>query len=119
MAFLKEFSDFQLVDISEVPADWVTKSFVITNVYREINGQAAMKVVEIWNSSRIPVKYFMDTAGCFYDDAGKLITDNTDEFLEFILDVTHTYHPQPTEFTYQMLKDAGWYEGRKEDTLTL
>ena len=47
MAFLKEFSDFQLVDISEVPADWVTKSFVITNVYREINGQAAMKVVEI------------------------------------------------------------------------
>lgn len=115
MSFLNEFYDIRLVDISNVPKEWVTKSFMISNVCREIKGKPAMNVVSVWNSSLVHFNYFMDTNGCFYDDGENFITDNTDEFLEYILDVTYTYHPKPSEYTYKLLKDAGWYEGRKED----
>ena len=43
------------------------------------------------------------------------MANDNDSFLEYFLKVPCDYHEQPTERTYQLLKDAGWYEERKID----
>lgn len=57
----------------------------------------------------------MSEAGDFYNEKHEKIADNVDDFLEYFLDVSCNYHESPSERTYQMLRDAGWYEGRRID----
>ena len=124
MRFLDEFSNIRLVKIdgSERENRGIGLSVRERAYWQnswEDKGKAVITVANMWNTSCDEINFFMSGEGCFYDRGRNFITDNVDEFLEFFLNVPCRDHEQPSGYTYQLLHDAGWYEGREEDMTEL
>ena len=69
----------------------------------------------MYNNSYTQISFFMSETGVFYDEDHNMVADDIDHFLEYFLEVPCDSHEQPDARTYQILRDAGWYEGRKTD----
>lgn len=53
--------------------------------------------------------------GLFVDQDGTQIAVNTDDLLQYLLTVEFDYHVPIMPQTLSILKEAGWFEGRKID----
>lgn len=123
---VKSFLDESLnvISLAKVRADkkdWVHKDVGhhFRGFYCERLGRYFIEVAYMNNTSSKIIKFYLSDDGCFYDSDYKLIANDPNEFFEFFLNVTCEDHEQPSGYTYQLLRDAGWYEGRKEDMTEL
>lgn len=135
----KVYENVKLMDLSNI-ADFVseysviiiTKKSEINNEYILIridpltqdlidlkNGEKAVNIAEVYNSSYSSLSFYMDNTSIFYTQEGNVIANNTDDFLEHLLNNNHAYHPQVSDNTYELLTAAGWYPGRKTDISNL
>ena len=92
---------------------------IVPNGFQSYNWEDLnTNVVEVGknsNAAGIIEFFYMSEEGLFYNQDQKLISDNEDDFLNYLLTVEYDYHPIIADITYSRLKDAGWYEGRKID----
>ena len=86
-----------------------------TGQYWEELDIKVMEIGEILNVAGTIEIFYMSEEGLFYNQDQKLIFDNEDDFLNYLLTVEYDYHPVIADITYSRLKDASWYEGRKID----
>ena len=116
--FVDEFSRLGLFEKSTDKYDKVYKFTGIgkfKSEYWEDVKIWVIKVADMMNTSHKEINFFMSEKGNFYTEKHEKIADNTDDFLEYFLNVPCNYHEPPSEYTYQMLREAGWYEGRRID----
>ena len=73
-----------------------------------------IRVAYVKNASGIIQHIFMSQQGHFYSQDGLLIADGEDDLLQYLLTVEFDYHAAISELTYKLLKEAGWYEGRRK-----
>lgn len=62
---------------------------------------------------------FISSDGKFYDHKHELIAENEEDFFDFLLTVEYDFHPIIKESVYNVLREAGWYEGRCVDITAL
>ena len=74
-----------------------------------------IRVAYIRNVSGNIKNIFMRQDGLFVDQDGTQIAENTDAFLQYLLTVEFDYHAPIMPQTLELLKDAGWFKGRKVD----
>ena len=86
-----------------------------TGQYWEDLNIKVMEIGKILNVAGTIEIFYMSEEGLFYNQDQKLIFDNEDDFLNYLLTVEYDYHPVIADITYSRLKDAGWYEGREID----
>lgn len=67
----------------------------------------------IKNCSGLIEHLYISERGEFYDEKHNLRARNGDELFDFLLNVEYDFHPIISERTYRMLRNAGWYEGRR------
>lgn len=120
-AFLKEFTYIILDFTYKETHDY--KKVLIQVEKRSIihleDNTAAVRIADMWNSSKRIIKFYMSESGAFYNESKVKITDNTDDFLEYLLNVRCDEHEEISEETYEKLRKLGWYEGRKTDITQL
>ena len=75
----------------------------------------AIRVAYIHNVSGSIINIFMRQDGLFVDQDGIQIAENTDDLLQYLLTVEFDYHVPIMPQTLSILKEAGWFEGRKTD----
>lgn len=114
--FLDEFSLIRLISDGTMKNDKISKNILcgLGSYWEDIKTGVA-KIAYIANTSSKKMNFYMSETGDFYNENHEKIADNTDDFLEYFLNVPYNYHEPPSEYTYQMLKKAGWYEGRRID----
>ena len=78
-----------------------------------------LQVGEVLNPAGTIEIFYMSEEGLFYNQDQRLISDNEDNFLNYLLTVEYDYHPIIEDITYSRLRDAGWYEGRRIDISNL
>lgn len=115
--FLDEFSLVRLIADGTVKNDKISKNICLrgSGSYWEDIKVGVVKVAWIRNTSKKAISFYMSETGKFYTENHEKIANNTDEFLKYFLDVPCNYHEPPSKYTYQMLREAGWYEGRRID----
>lgn len=116
--FIDEFSMTHLFLYQNEGKDFVIKQLRLDDLICEFwndVGEIVIRVANMYNCSYKVISFFMSETGGFYDETHNKIAEDTDSFLEFFLDVPCDYHEQPNGRTYRMLRESGWYEGRKED----
>lgn len=115
--FLNEFSFIRLIQDTTRKNDKISKNIFLNSSgsYWEDIGTEAVKIAHMCNISHKNINFYMSVSGLFYTEKHEKIADSTDEFLEYFLNVPCDYHEPPSERTYKLLRDAGWYEGRKID----
>lgn len=117
--FLNEFSRFGLYEKIKDKYDKVYKFIGIfgnsKGEYLEDFKTWGVKVAYMMNTSNKKINFFMSATGEFYTENHEKISGNTNDFLEYFLNVPCDYHESPSEHTYQMLRETGWYEGRRID----
>ena len=74
-----------------------------------------MGVAWISNVSGSIETLFMNEGGEFFNSKTESIANNEDEFFEYLLSVEYDYHARIMPQTLDILKEAGWFEGRKTD----
>lgn len=74
-----------------------------------------MGVAWISNVSGSIETLFMNERGEFFNSKTELIANNEDKFFEYLLSVEYDYHAHIMPKTLDILKKAGWFEGRKTD----
>ncbi len=120
-AFIKEFTGISLNYAYKEIHDF--KKVLIQIMYNDIihleDNTAAVRITDMWNSSERIIKFYMSESGAFYNESKVKITDNTDDFLEYLLNVRCDEHEEISEETYEKLRKLGWYEGRKTDITQL
>lgn len=72
-------------------------------------------IASISNVSGQIESFFMKENGEFFNSENELIADNEDGFFEYLFTVEYDYHTPIKQQTLEILKDAGWFEGRKTD----
>lgn len=72
-------------------------------------------VASISNTSGKIESFFMNENGEFFNSKTELIADNEEGFFEYLFNVEYDYHVPIMPQTIEILKNAGWYEGRKTD----
>ena len=72
-------------------------------------------VAWISNASGSIETLFMNEVGEFFNSKTELIADNEEGFFEYLFNVEYDYHAPIMPQTLEILKNAGWYEGRKTD----
>lgn len=60
-------------------------------------------------------KLYMSESGRFYGKDHMLIANNEEDFFDFLLNIEYDFHPVIGERVLDVLKKAGWYEGRRID----
>lgn len=116
--FIDEFSMMHLFAYQNEEKDFVIKQIFLEDLRCEFWDdvvEIVIRVANMWNCSSKKIDFFMSETGVFYDETHKIIADDNDSFLEYLLDVPCDRHEIPDERTYRLLKEAGWYEGRRED----
>lgn len=78
-----------------------------------------MGVAWISNVSGSIETLFMNEKGEFFNSKTELIANNEDKFFEYLLSVEYDYHAHIMPKTLDILKKAGWFEGRKKDISSL
>ena len=78
-----------------------------------------MGVAWISNVSGSIETLFMNERGEFFNSKTELIANNEDKFFEYLLSVEYDYHAHIMPKTLDILKKAGWFEGRKKDISSL
>lgn len=78
-----------------------------------------MGVAWISNVSGSIETLFMNERGEFFNSKTELIANNEDKFFEHLLSVEYDYHAHIMPKTLDILKKAGWFEGRKKDISSL
>lgn len=99
--------DFQIKKIDLNISDFIVVDSKLDN--------RAYLIATVNNSSYILQKYYIDNSGYFYDASGNTISDCFEGFLDYLIKVNYEYHPSISDYTYNLLKEAGWYPGRKVD----
>lgn len=74
-----------------------------------------MGVAWIHNASGSIEMFFMNDKGIFFNHKAEYIADNEDDFFDHLMNVEYDYHAPIQPETLELLKKAGWYEGRKTD----
>lgn len=74
-----------------------------------------IRVAYIRNVSGCIKNIFMRQDGLFVDQDGTQIAESTDDLLQYLLTVEFDYHAPIMPQTLSILKEAGWFEGRKTD----
>ena len=116
--FIDEFSMTYLRFYDYEKIEYVIKKICIDSLKCEFwddVDEIVIRVATMWNSSKKRIDFYMSETGVFYDETHKKIADDNDSFLDFLIDVQCDRHERPDERTYRLLKEAGWYEGRRED----
>ena len=72
-------------------------------------------IASISNTSGKIESFFMNENGAFFNSKTEFVTDNEEEFFEYLFIVEYDYHAPIKPQTIEILKNAGWYEGRKTD----
>ncbi len=67
----------------------------------------------IKNCSGLIEHFYISERGEFYDEKHNLRARNSDELFDYLLNVEYDFHAIISERTYRMLRNAGWYEGRR------
>ena len=62
---------------------------------------------------------FISSDGKFFNHKHELIAENEEDFFDFLLTVEYDFHPTIKESVYNVLREAGWYEGRCVDITAL
>ena len=57
--------------------------------------------------------FYIDAAGFIWNQDHRLIAENITDFWEYIMEKEYDYHPIITDDVINLLRGAGWYEGRK------
>lgn len=60
-------------------------------------------------------RFFLSEDGRFYTHKHMLIADNEESFFDHLMTVEFDYHPIIEERVYEVLRGAGWYDGRRVD----
>ena len=72
-------------------------------------------VAWISNASGSIETIFMNEVGEFFNSKAELIANNEDRFFDYLFTIEYDYHAPIMPQTLEILKNAGWYEGRKTD----
>ena len=59
--------------------------------------------------------FYMNSAGLIINQNQLPIADNLDEFWNYIIEKEYDFHPIISDDVYNILRQAGWYEGRQID----
>ena len=59
--------------------------------------------------------FYMDSAGSIFNQHKALIAENLNDFWNYIIEKEYDFHPVISDNVYNVLKQAGWYEGRQGD----
>ena len=63
--------------------------------------------------TRYMESFYIDAAGFIRNREHRLIAENIADFWEYIMEKEYDYHPEITDDVMNLLRGAGWYEGRK------
>ena len=58
-------------------------------------------------------RFYVDAAGLIRNQDHRLIAENITDFWEYIMEKEYDYHPEITDDVMNLLRGAGWYEGRR------
>lgn len=115
--FVSEYSIVIITKKSELKNDYIRIRIAAAphDVIDINNVIKAVRIALVFNSSYSVLSFYMDNTSTFYTQEGKIISNNTDDFFEYLLNINHTYHPPVSDNTYELLTAAGWYPGRRTD----
>lgn len=72
-----------------------------------------MQVAKTHNSSGTIETFYISEQGLFYNQDKKLIANNEDDFLNYLLTVEYDYHAPISENIYRLLKKVAGMRGEK------
>lgn len=58
-------------------------------------------------------QFYADAAGAVYNQDHRLIAENITDFWEYVIETEYDHHPEITAEVMRIMRDAGWYEGRR------
>lgn len=118
-----------IVDFADWCSLYMRRPEVNSDDVLEISIGAAVSSVCFWEDIGKAVCYIGYIGGCagiihtlyisedgkFYDHKHKILAENEEEFLDYLLTVEFDFHPIIGNPVIEVLKEAGWYEGRSVD----
>lgn len=80
------------------------------NIGEVVNGIGSIRNGAGWID-----EFYMSEKGRFYNKDRGLIAENENDFFDFLTSVEYDFHPIVSEKVYDVLRGAGWFEGRRID----
>lgn len=120
---LSEYGQFHFTKTERISGDEITFEFrpLLLPVHPDSNEKAAFISgyrncscsLYVHESTRYIECFYVDAAGFIRNQEQRLIAENMTDFWEYIMEKEYDYHPEISGDVMQLLRGAGWYEGRK------
>jgi hypothetical protein len=109
--FIDEFSMMHLFAYQNEEKDFVIKQIFLEDLRCEFwddVGEIVIRVANMWNCSSKKIDFFMSETGVFYDETHKIIADDNDSFLDYIVRIVIHNEKEYDAFS-TFIFDKGWY----------